>query len=148
MCFPKAVEMKNSWVKFLLFVGMLVLSTPRLQGQVYKLKATNFTSKINVEGRGWNDWADWEDSDVLITMDMDKDRITIYSKEVQKYDIAEYEGKETDDDGDDIWSFFCINEDGVKCRVRLAKLNSQNGRNQVYVDFSDLMIVYNVFTLD
>lgn len=140
--------MKNSWVKFLLFVVMLVLSAPRLQGQVYKLKATNFTSKINVEGRGWNDWADWEDSDVLITMDMDKDRITIYSKEVQKYDIAEYEGKETDDDGDDILSFFCINEDGVKCRVRLAKLNSQNGQNQVYVDFSDLMIVYNVFTLD
>lgn len=140
--------MRKLWVRLLGFAVLVMLPSLKLHAQVYKLKATNFTSKVNVEGRGWGEWADWKDSDVLITMDMDKDRITIYSKEVQKYDIAEYEGKETDDDGDDIWSFFCINEDGVKCRVRLAKLKSQNGRNQVYVDFSDLMIVYNVYTLD
>jgi hypothetical protein len=81
-------------------------------------------------------------------MDIDKDRITIYSKETQIYDVAENEGKTTDSDGDDFWSFYCVNEDGLTCRVRLAKLNSQNGRNQLYIDFNDMKWVYNLYSLD
>ena len=70
-----------------------------------------------------------------LSFDLNKDRITIYSDKTKVYDIAEYEGKTTDDDGDDFYSYYCVNEDGINCRVRIAKLNSQNGRNQVYVDF-------------
>ena len=117
-------------------------------GQVYKLKSTSFSSKYKINDYRWSEWSEATESSVLITFDLNKERITIYSKTTQVYDIAEYEGKTTDEDGDDFYSYYCVNEDGLTCRVRLAKLNSQNGRNQVYVDFSDMRWMYNVYSLD
>ena len=96
----------------------------------------------------WEEWSDWEEVSVLIIMNTDDERFTIYSKEKQVYDVAKDEGKETDNDGDDTWSFYCVNEDGTTCRVRLVKLNSQEGRLQLYVDFSDIKLVYNMYSLD
>ncbi len=116
--------------------------------QIYKLKSTSVAFKYKEDDYNWTDWSDWEETSVLIVMDIDKDRITIYSKETQVYDVAEDEGKTVDDEGDEFWSYYCVNEDGLNCRVRLAKLNSRNGRNQLYIDFSDMKWVYNIYTLD
>lgn len=116
--------------------------------QVYKLKSTSFSSKHKINDYRWSEWSEATETSVLITVDLNKDRITIYSKTTQVYDIAEYEGKTTDDDGDDISSFYCVNQDGSTCRVKLVKLNSRNGRNQIYVEFSDMKWVYNVYSLD
>ena len=117
-------------------------------GQVYKLKSTGLSSKYKIDEYSWSDWSQFEECSVLITIDMNKERITIFSKVTQVYDIAEYEGQSTDGDGDDFTSFFCVNDEGLTCRVRLAKLNSQDGLLQIYVDFSDLKWVYNVYSLD
>jgi len=117
-------------------------------GQVYKLKSSSFSSKYKINDYKWSDWSEWEETSVLITMDIDKERITIYSKETQVYDVAENEGETIDDDGDKTLSFFCVDKEGLTCRVRLMRLNSQNGRNQLYVDYKDLKWVYNVYLLD
>ena len=117
-------------------------------GQVYKLKSTSISSKYKINDYKWSDWSEPSETSVLITFDLNKDRITIYSKTTQVYDIAKYEGETIDDEGDGFLSYYCVNAEGLACRVRLAKLNSQNGRNQVYVDFSDMKWVYNVYTLD
>lgn len=140
--------MKKQLVKSFGLLFILLTFSATSFGQVYKLKSTSFSSKYKINDYRWSDWSEATESSVLITIDVNKDRITMYSKTTQIYDIAEYEGKTTDEDGDDFISFFCINEDGLSCRVRLAKLNSQNGRNQVYVDFSDMKWMYNVYTLD
>lgn len=116
--------------------------------QVLKLKTKSFSYKQKVNDYRWSDWSKWKPTSVLVIINFDKERITIYSKETQVYDIAEYEGKTTDSDGDDTYSFFCVNEAGLTCRIRFLKLNSQNGKNQLYVDFSDLKWVYNIYTLD
>jgi hypothetical protein len=115
---------------------------------VYKLKSTSLSSRYELNDGSWTDWSEATETSVLMTFDINKQRITIYSKKTQVYDIAEYEGQTTDDDGDDFYSYYCVNEDGITCRVRFAKLNSQNGRNQVYVDFSDMSWMYNVYSLD
>jgi hypothetical protein len=140
--------MKIKFIKpFGLVLVLVFLSTITL-GQVYKLKSFSFSSKQKINSYAWSDWSDPSETSVLITFDLNKERITIYSQTTQVYDIAEYEGQTTDEDGDDFLSYYCVNQDGLTCRVRLAKLNSQNGRNQVYVDFSDLKWMYNVYTLD
>ena len=140
--------MKRQLIKtFGLMIVLLTFSATAF-GQVYKLKSTSFSSKYKINDYRWSEWSEATESSVLITFDLNKERITIYSKTTQVYDIAEYEGKTTDEDGDDFYSYYCVNEDGLTCRVRLAKLNSQNGRNQVYVDFSDMRWMYNVYSLD
>ena len=89
-----------------------------------------------------------EETSVLITIDLNKERITIYSKETQVYDVAENEGETYDNDGDITLSLFCVDKDGLTCRIRLVKLISQDGRNQLYVDYNDMKWVYNVYPLN
>lgn len=132
-------------------IGLMIAlftSSATAFGQVYKLKSTSYSSKYKVNDYRWSDWAEWEESNVLITIDINKDRITIYSKLTQVYDIAENEGETFDNDGDITLSLFCVDKDGLTCRIRLVKLISQDGRNQLYVDYDDLKWVYNVFSLD
>ncbi|WP_425638214.1 hypothetical protein ACPUEN_02270 [Algoriphagus yeomjeoni] len=140
--------MKSRHLKSIFLLGFIILVTNLTYGQVYKLKTTSVAFKTKVNDYKWSDWSEWEETSVLVVMDIDKDRFTIYSKETQVYDVAEDEGKTTDSDGDDTWSFYCVNEDGLTCRVRLVRLNSQNGRNQLYVDFNDMKWVYNLYSLD
>lgn len=134
-------------IKLLLIIGFTFIITNVSFGQVLKFKSSSFAMKFKTESK-WAEWSDFEDVSVLIVMDNDDGRFTIYSKEKQVYDVAENEGKETDSDGDDTWSFYCVNEDGNTCRVRLVKLNSQEGRLQLYVDFSDVKVLYNMYSLD
>ncbi|WCM41051.1 hypothetical protein MG290_08765 [Flavobacterium sp. CBA20B-1] len=140
--------MKSRNLKSILLLGLIILMTNLTYGQVYKLKTTSVAFMTKVNDYQWSDWSEWEETSILVVMDIDKDRFTIYSKETQVYDVAEDEGKTTDSDGDDTWSFYCVNKDGLTCRVRLVKLNSQNGRNQLYVDFNDMKWVYNLYSLD
>lgn len=137
-----------SLIRISIFSFAFILFTLSLSGQVYKLKATSFSSKIKVNDYSWGEWAEWSESSVLITIDLNKDRITIYSKETQIYDIAENEGESYDSDGDKFLSFYCIDKEGLTCRVKLAQLLSQNGRRQLYVNYDDMKWVYDVYILD
>lgn len=117
-------------------------------GQVYKLRTTSFAFKIKVNDYQWSDWSEWEESSLLVVIDINKHRFTIYSEETQVYDVAGYEGKTTDSDGNYIWTFYCVNEDGLPCKVHIIQWNSQNGRGQLYVDFNDVKWVYDLYILD
>lgn len=117
--------------------------------QVTKFKSSGFATKFKNEYSGnWGKWSDFKETEVLITIDLTNERIKIFSKKEQVYDIIKYFDKETDSDGDETIEFQCVNEDGLKCHVRFVILNSQNGRRQLYVDFSDVMWVYNIYRLD
>ena len=141
--------MKTNLIRTIALIAVMFLTiSTKVFGQVYKLKSTAFSSKYKINEYKWSEWSDATESSVLITFDLTNDRITIYSKETQVYDIAEYEGKTTDEDGDDMFSFFCIDKDGTKCRVKSLKLNSQNGRMQMYVNYNDMIWLYNIYSLD
>jgi hypothetical protein len=65
-------------------------------------------SQTREEGKSWSGWSDLEDSSILITLDVDLQRITVYTRDKQVFDIAEYEGLTEDEDGDEIFSFYCV----------------------------------------
>ena len=122
--------------------------TASAQKKVIKLRSTAFSSRHKINEYKWSNWEDWKETNVLITIDTENDRITIYSAERQVYDIAEDEGESTDEDGDEALSLYCIDDDGVRCRVRLVYLNSRDGEVQLYVDYNDMSWVYSVYALD
>lgn len=132
---------------FIASIFLLITSTAF--SQVTKCKAYSFAHKEKNEySGGWSEWSSWEDVDILIVIDTDNNRIKIFSKVDQIYDIIENKGKSTDSDGDDTLEWICVNEDGLKCGVRLVKLNSKGGTSQIYIDFSDFIFVYNIYRLD
>jgi hypothetical protein len=139
----------NKTIKLVCLTAIVFLAFSTVSfGQVYKLKSTSYSSKYKINDYRWSDWGEWEETTVLITIDLNKDRITIYSKVTQVYDVAENEGETYDSDGDKTLSLYCVDKDGLTCRIRLVKLISQGGRNQLYVDYKDMKWVYNVYSLD
>ena len=115
--------------------------------QVSKFRTSSFQMKTKTD-YGWSKWSEAKENNILIVFDFDKERVTIFSKETQVYDIYQTYEKVTDQDGDYIFEFACVDAEGLKCHIRWVKLNSQNGRLQIYVDFSDIMWMYNVNMLD
>lgn len=105
-----------------------------------------FTSRVNETS--WSDWSEFEEASVLIVLDVERERITIYSKEKQIFDIIEVQEVTTDDDGDDFWPLLCVDVDGITCTVNFAKLNSRDGANQIYIEYKDFNYVYNVYFID
>jgi hypothetical protein len=130
-----------------LFLVLLTISTTGFS-QVHKLKSVSFSSRYKINDYNWSAWSESSESSVLITFNLTNDRITIYSEQKQVYDIVEYEGKTTDSEGDDIFSYYCVDNDGLTCRVKWLQLNSQNGRMQMYVYYSDINWLYNIYPLD
>jgi hypothetical protein len=118
-------------------------------GQVTKFKSTSYSFKFKNDYTSmWRKWAELERTEVLLAIDLTNERIKIFSKEEQVYDIVKYYDKETDLDGDITLQFQCVNQDGLKCFVRFVVLNSKNGQLQLYVDFSDMMWMYNIYKLE
>ncbi len=111
-----------------------------VDAQTYKYKTTAFAYR-EVVNNTWTDWTDWEPSSILVVISLDREIVTIYSQETQEYDIIEYQGNEEDDNGSTI-KLLCVNEDGLRCNVRLR--TQTDGERQLYVDFSDCMWVYNL----
>ncbi len=140
--------MKKSFLKIIGLLVILSFISTNGYGQVHKLRTTSFNFRQKINEYKWSEWVEETEASVLITFDLTNDRITIYSNEKQVYDIAEFEGSTVDKDGDDVYSYYCVDESGQTCRVKWLKLNSQNGRMQLYVYYSDLNWLYNVYSLD
>lgn len=117
--------------------------------QVIKCRANSISIKTkNQYTEKWSEWSEWETVDILISIDPNNERIKIFSNKDQVYDIIKSYGESYDDDGDKISEWQCVNEDGLKCNLRLVKLYSNEGRSQMYIDFADMMWVYNIYKLD
>jgi hypothetical protein len=137
-------------LKTQLLTILFILTFSFSHSQVTKFKTTSGSTKIfNENTQRWKDWEKLTNgADILITLDITNERIKIFSKTEQVFDIIKYFDKKTDDDGDDIISFQCVDQDGLKCKIRFVILNSQEGRKQVYIDYSDMIILYNIYTLN
>ena len=111
-------------------------------GRSSKLQATSYAYKYLNDYGYWTEWSDWEYSSVLIVINTDNDRINIYSSTPQEYDIYDSEDSYRDKDGGETTTLKCIDADGVRCDVRIRI--ERSGNRQLYVDYSNIMWVYNI----
>jgi hypothetical protein len=126
--------------KFLLTLLLVFVSSWGF-AQTQKYTATSVAFRV-YENDVWSDWSDWEDVSILVVFSMDRQVVTIYSKETQEYDFYDMDEEPVvDDSGGESWVFHAVNADGLRCDLRLRK---HEGSWQLYVDFKDMMWVYNI----
>ena len=106
---------------------------------------TSSVSFIDKKDNGqWNEWSDFVDAKVLITLDAKKDLITINSSEVQSFKIKAY-GEITDNDEVNIVPFECIDNKFSKCNILIITKKKENNRVQFYINYKEVKFVYNIY---
>jgi hypothetical protein len=131
-------------LKFVCCCLFLVLSAQKMAAQVYRFKASSFSLVEKNEDGTWGKWTNPEESTVIITLDGNKDRIVIGSKEIQVYKIISYGEKIVSGDDETI-PLNCMLTDGRACTILIITRKGQGNRKQFYINFEDVKIVYNVY---
>ncbi|MEO1514679.1 MAG: hypothetical protein AAFV95_06690 [Bacteroidota bacterium] len=127
-------------MKYLILVLAFSVSSVSLYSQkVIKMKSTAYSTRSLSSSGNWSDWSNWEKTEVLMVLK--NERITIYSKRKQEYDIIKYYDEYVDSDGDSVLKLQCVDQDGDMCHLRI--INRKSGKQQLYVDFSNINWVYN-----
>lgn len=127
--------------KLLTLLIVFTLCGNAFADEILKMRATSFAIKSTDDYGYWSDWSDWEDCSVLVVINVTNDRVNIYSGTPQVYDIYDYGEEEYDDNGTTT-TFNCIDDEGLQCDMRIRIQN--DGQVQLYIDYSDIMWVYNV----
>ena len=131
-------------MKRILSVLLFICSVQFITAQVYKFNAYQLAF-YDIEKEKWEPF---EDTDILVSMNIDGKKIKIYSKETQSFDIITVDEKKIDKDGDETFRFYCEDQNGSTCHVDFVVLNSENGVRQLYITYSNAKYVYNIENLD
>ncbi|MFN5911634.1 MAG: hypothetical protein ACK45H_09890 [Bacteroidota bacterium] len=135
--------MRATFLKFIFSISIsLFLFSTGAFSQVDKYKSHAISTKTE----GDDEYSDWEETTVLITIDMDQQRIKIYSKVPQVYDVVSFDEAYEDEDGDTVFNMYCVDDEGIECRLRLISRTSGNA--ELYCDYSDLSWVYSIYSVD
>ena len=130
--------------KLLVSFSVLLLSIFTYSyAQTYKYMTTDYSYKyVNDYGR-WTEWSKWEKTSMLVVLSLDRNVLSIYSEEMQEYDIYDWSREQTDADGGTTLEFKAVNRDGLRCNIRFRV--QKDGQKQLYIDFNNVMWVYNIY---
>jgi hypothetical protein len=134
--------------KIKLYIVLLVLGIGLQQtyGQVYKFKTSGFSVLEKNERGKWGNWSELELVNVLVSLDTNKNRIVVYSQVIQLFEIIEYQSTE-ENDTDIVYSFTCKDNNGDDCTLSIITRKKQGNRKQLYINYDNRIIVYNIFNL-
>jgi len=130
-------------IKSILILFFLSYGFVNSYGQTYKFISTGYSVSEKGSTGKWSKWSDLKKTSVVISFDNSKNRIIIYSQEIQLYDILKYEEK-TETDTDLVYPFICMNDDGEPFTISIITRKNQDNRKQLYLNQKDVMIVYNI----
>src|SRR3970040_2715039 len=132
--------------KIKLYVVLLFLGVGLQQsyGQNYKFKTSGFSVLEKNEKGKWGKWSDLKLVNLLISLDTDKNRIVVYSQVIELFDIIVYQPTE-ENDTDIVYSFLCKDNNGDDCTLSIITRKNQDNRKQLYINYNDRLIVYNIF---
>jgi hypothetical protein len=131
--------------KKIIFV-IIFLSCMQSFGQLYRFKTTSISVSEKSSKGKWEKWSKSKDVNLVVTLDSKKDRIVIYSEILQLFEIIEYID-EVVTPTDKTVSFICKNNDGENCTLSIITRKNQFNRMQLYVNYEDRILNYNIENL-
>ena len=132
--------------KIYIVLLFLVMGLQHSFGQNYKFKTSGFSVLEKTEKGKWGKWSDLDLVNILVTLDTDKNRIVVYSQIIQLFEIIDYQPIE-ENDTDIVYSFTCKDNEGLDCTVSIITRKKQDSRKQLYINYEDRIIVYNIFNM-
>jgi GT2 family glycosyltransferase len=127
-------------MKYILFIGFWAFCGTTSYAQVYKFRA--FQTAILEHNS--NEPLKWNETDILIVMNFDKNKIMIYTNHTQDLDLIK-NTKNWTDEKDNIWaSYDAVDEDGGQIIVKMEVFSDQNGRHNstLFLLYKDGEVVY------
>ncbi len=115
-------------------------------GQSYHFKTSGFSVLEKTEKGKWGEWSNLDLVNLSVILDTDKHRIVVYSQEIQLFKILDYIERE-ENDTDIVYSFMCKDNDGKECKLSIITRKKQDYRKQLYINYDDHIIVYNIFNV-
>lgn len=103
---------------------------------------SNFMSYKVLKDSVWQDWSDWKEFHIEITLNTDSNTITLHSKNSEKvFKIDPLFRKIEDDNSITILYTVLKSENnclGIRFRIQ------RDGVKQVYIDYEDIVYAYNL----
>lgn len=126
---------------FFLLIAFLSVGS-KAQTLTFKTSSVSVTEK-NEKGK-WNNWSEFVDADLIITIDGKKNRIVVNSPDIQVFTIKAY-GEKIENDNQKIVPFECVDNNGSKCNILVITHKKENNRMQFYINYSEVKFVYNIY---
>ena len=121
-----------------------MLSSATFYAQQFKFKTTSLT--VLERGGRFNEWGKWSEpleTQLFISLDFDKEKIVVYSREIQHYRILEILPKEITE-VDEINSYLCKNQFGEAAKISFIVRKDQKNKTQLYIYFTDIVFCYDI----
>ena len=132
--------------KTYILLFFLVVGLQHSYGQVYKFKTSGFSVLEKNEKGKWGKWSDLNSVNIVVSLDTNKNRIVVYSNIIQLFEIIDYQTIE-ENDTDIVYSFSCKDNEGVNCTLSIITRKKQDNRKQLYINYDNRIIVYNIFNM-
>ncbi|KAF2517644.1 hypothetical protein [Flavobacterium foetidum] len=132
------------FIRILFILFCLNFGHQKAHSQSYRFKASGFSVLEKNERGKWGEWSNLDLVNLSVVLDTDKHRIVVYSQELQLFNILDYIERE-ENDTDIVYSFICKDNDGRDCKLSIITRKKQDYRKQLYINYSDHIIVYNIF---
>ena len=132
--------------KIYIVLLFLVLGLQHSYSQSYKFKTSGFSVLEKNEKGKWGKWSDLDLVNILVTLDTNKNRIVIYSQAIQLFEIIDYQATE-ENETDIVYSFTCKDNNGDDCTLSIITRKKQDNRKQLYLNYDNRIIVYNIFNI-
>ena len=130
-------------IKIIIVLMFFGLGLHQSYSQTYKFKTSGF-SVMEKDGKGkWGKWSDLDLVNILVKLDTDKSRIIVYSEIIQSFEIIEYIPLE-ENETDSVYTFTCKDNNGDDCTLSIITRKNQNNRKQLYINYDNRIIVYNI----
>jgi hypothetical protein len=136
--------MKKIKIYFLLL--FLFSGIQQIYSQDYRFKTSGLSVLEKNENGKWGKWSDLNLVNILVTLDTKKNRIVIYSEIIQLFNIVEYQNQE-ENDTDIVYTFTCKDTNGYDCTLSIITRKKQGNRKQLYINYDNRIIVYNIFNV-
>lgn len=108
------------WVKRFISVLFLLYSILNIEAQdVVEYTACSVSYRRVLPKESSTDWSERVDVNELVVLNLEKDRLSIYSKEKQEYDFISEAEVVVLEDGRKNFCFYCIDKNGEECVVFL-----------------------------
>ncbi|SNR60794.1 hypothetical protein [Flavobacterium sp. ov086] len=133
-------------IRISILILFLSFGLQQAQAQSYQFKTSGFSVLEKNEKGKWGEWSNLDLVNLSVILDTNKHRIVVYSMEIQLFNIEDYIERE-ENDTDIVYSFMCKDNDGKDCKLSIITRKKQDYRKQLYINYDDHIIVYNIFSV-